>query len=400
MRFKKENEKSDSFNMKEVMNSNMIWLIITTLVVVLIPFLSYSSSFAGNNNLESIAVLLISYHGASCIGAIETALSFAKYPERISFFVANADSTKKTQSCLNGYDDNLNGMGSQIIANRIDSITEIFSKHYGTNAVKAELIENEIIAKEKNFDFVMEVYAHSLFNNDWDTEVIAEWQLLSDPKAILTTNPTSTSAISQRSFDHNEGKSMNIICSAMVSFDPNDRDLQILYDHPWEIRPPQTDIYGNYLPVEVPYWSPYFSFGQFEYVLNVKYDPNLKVMATEQGIGFLYSMRLRTNGYRLYAPVKDVIFHNYRVDAIGDKRDEKQMRLDQDRMNSLMIVDGGDESACADADEYGIGIELSVAQFYEIVGVDLKNNSAEFLCERLRQREWNSDLKKSFLPFV
>ena len=384
-RNEKRNSKPFTLSFKELANSNFVWLIITTFIVAFLTFSFMPSSPLSPNNLETIAVLLVAYHEVSCIGAIETALSFAKYPQRISFFIANAGTNKKSKSCLAGYDLNA-GMRSEIIQKNIGSITEIFSSDYGVNAVKAELIENEIMAKHKTFDFVLEAHAHSLFNNDWDTEVITEWELLNDAKGVLTTYPSRASEISQRRFDHNKGKTMNIICSA--DFLSNGERIAMYYESPWEIKPPKVNENGIYLPVEVPFWSSYFSFGQFEYLVDVKYDPKLKTMTEEDGVEFLYSMRLRTSGYRMYAPVRDVVFHNYKHHRVEMKykreRDQKQLRLDQERMSLLLKSDGDTEN------EYGAGNEMYLIEWYKLVGVNLEEGSAANLCEDIRHLRWHS----------
>eukprot|EP01083_Nonionella_stella_P301870 1038076_1 len=93
---------------------------------------------------QTIGVILVAYHETSCIGAIETALSLAKNPHRLYFFIVNAGATNAKKSCLNGYNDFQSGTGSTIVTNFIKSISEIHSEFYGPNAAKSELIQKEI----------------------------------------------------------------------------------------------------------------------------------------------------------------------------------------------------------------------------------------------------------------
>ena len=363
-------------------NSNVFWLIVTTIVVLTVTILNIDWG-----DQRTIAVLLIAFPGTSCIGAVETALNEATYPNRVQFFIANAFGA---ESCLKGYDDLF--IGSETISDHIDVISEIFSPDVGMNAVKSKLINEQILSKGLAFDFVLEAHAHTLFGAHWDERTISEWTAVGDTRSLLTTHPSASRTMADREFGHNEGYLMNVLCSTKFKPPYQGSDLPIIaYDHPMEIKPPKRrrDHRGrvHFVPIEVPFWSSYLSFGPFEYLLEVPYDPSLKGLEEEDGPELLYAARLRTHGFRFYAPTQDLVYHNYhqhiweREHTI--KRYNLQCKQDQDRIWSLLINgDGGDH--------YGFGTDMTVDHWLRIVGIDLKQRKMQNLCRSVKDRKWNS----------
>lgn len=385
-------------------DSYILWLIFSALVIMLVTWSLHCGSSLLDQDLQTIAVMMIAYPGASCIGAVETAINEATYPQRLSFFIAHAgsdmsvspaffsDSPFSASSCLKGYDDDY--VGSQTIRDHIDLITMSFSEHLGVNVVKSEFI------KEYNgrldFDFVLEIHAHSLFASHWDEDVISEWLEIGDTKSILTTYPSRTSEMSAREFDHHHGKLMNIICGSKFVHKTGVDNPIITYDNPWEITPPTTirDVMGkrHMVPIEVPFWSSFFSFGPFRYVLDVPYDPNLKAMVEEDGTEFLYSARLRTNGYKMFAPFKDLVYHNYnahRYERSQFVKHRGSLQEDLRRIDSLLRqcpVEGH-----GDSDPFGMGSEMALSEYLRIVEVDLERNIGSNLCEKIKRGHWMNE---------
>lgn len=379
-------------------NSNLLWLLISTIVVLIITFRLMTSSQLSRQDLESIAILMTSYPGSSCIGAVETAFKEARYPERVSIFIINAgSSTNPKNSCLKDYDDEY--IGSVVIQQWIGSITEAFDMNIGVNAVKSKMIHNEITRNGLSFDFVLEIHGHSLFSSHWDEDAIFEWRQLGNTKAILTELPSRTSEMSSREMDHHGGKMMNILCAVRISDTKGLANPVITYETSLEITPPVMVRDGmrgirHPIPVEVPFWSSFFSFGPFEYVLEVPNDPTLKTMVEEDGTEFLYSARLRTNGYKMYAAFNDLVYHNYQVHqyqrshATKSEKMLKQLKKEQKRVDSLLR--GKTPEGQSDQDAFGMGNKMTLERWLQIVEVDLAQNKAQSLCQKIKKNQWKS----------
>ena len=367
----------------ELMDSNVFWLSATTFVVMLITlcFMDFGDS-------RTIAILMIAYPTSSCIGTIETALSEAKYPDRLSFFIVNAGDSK---SCLKGYDNLF--IGSEIIQDHIGSISQSYSPDFGFNAAKALLVDEHIYSKGKSFDFVLDTHAHTLFNTHWDERVLEEWSSIRNQRAFLTTHPAGADMIAKHEFHQDDGYLMNIMCR--ITYKPPFRGSKlpvIAYNHPVQIQPPlrRKDFQGrsHFVPIEVPFWSSYFSFGPFEYLLEVPYDPNLKNLIEEDGPELLFAARLRTHGFKFYAPTQDLAFHSYqqhdREHFQTIKYYIKQLGMDQERIwGFLLNGDGGDS-------RYGFGKEMTVEEYLRITGVDLRMQKPSSVCKAVKSRRWKS----------
>ncbi len=146
------------------------------------------------------------------------------------------------------------------------------------------------------------------------------------------------------------------------------------------------------VPIEVPFWSSYFSFGPFQYLLKVPCDPSLKGLEEEDGPELLYAARLRTHGFRFFAPAQDLVYHDYRqhiwerTNTIS--RYNEQCKLDQGRIRSLLI--NGDQG-----DAYGFGDDMDIHDWLKIVGVDLKQRKMKSMCHAVNDRQWNSRMLTS-----
>ena len=195
---------------------------------------------------------------------------------------------------------------------------------------------------------------------------------------IITSNPSNSKDIAKREFTHNKGQTMNIMCGTMydtkqniirysasweikpvtchippvsimepdnsnVNSYKNDKynSVHVKSDHsdnldsntlasaPPPPPPPvplhvQSRYMEHYLrlhpfeqicdPLEVPFITFLFNFGPISRLKNIPYDPYLKYINEQNGIEFYMSVRLRTNGYKMYAPAQDIVFHSYTMD--------------------------------------------------------------------------------------
>ena len=117
----------------------------------------------------------------------------------------------------------------------------------------------------------------------------------------------------------------------------------------------------------------------------------LKVMTESDGIEVLYAARLKTYGYKMYAPVKDIVFHNYDAHQFQHKfkvkRDSNQLKMDQIRMNQLLSLNHTTDSK---NDQFGMGDKMSLKRYYEIAGVNIMKRTTKCLCDYLRKQQWNS----------
>lgn len=358
------------------------------------------------------------------------------------------------------------------------AIYEIYSVKSGVSYAKSQVTQ---FLHDKsmfhNFDFVMEIHSHSLFTHYWDVEIINEYNTAeslnsdtaintyedvgfaanTDFKTILTTNPSKASQMSKRRFNHNKGKTMNILCGTAVA-NPSLNTKMIKYSTSWEIKPPKchklnsgddnivkhrnakrrneksiipipTYVQNHFdistsirsksnqfkldslcEPLEVPFFSDLLSFSRIERLIDVPYDPYLETMTEADGFPFIYSIRLRTHGYKMYTPAQDIIYHSYSYESEKDKQYAKniqdgtfnatQLKREAARlqfmlnMGSILTSKHKIQFMFPDIKNYGLGQNMKLDDYLKLVNVDLNKPSptagGNTLCSKIRTGVWKS----------
>ena len=133
----------------------------------------------------------------------------------------------------------------------------------------------------------------------------------------------------------------------------------------------------------IPYKTPYLAAGMFfceSYFLNeLPYDPNLDYLFVGEEI--LHSIRFYTNGWDIFTPTQNVIFHEY------ERKDKPKIWTDKTYSdeNAFKKVkyyigliaesekDNLDSHIKTNLDKYGLGKVRSLQDYYNFTGIDIKN---------------------------
>ena len=249
------------------------------------------------NGEETIFLMIASYRDFQCHETINIAYQRADHPERL--FVAAVDQIVPGDvGCLDievPCDQNPNQPICKY-RNQI-SIYKMDAK-YATGPVTARHVGDRMYRGEY---FVMQLDAHCMFVNHWDSKIIAQWRSTQNEMAVLSSYLSDV----QGSIDKN-GDSLRhtrpIMCNS--DFEGLMPARYLRHGSQPEDSP---EIKG--IPQLQPFWAAGFSFSRGHFKLRVPYDAYQPMVF--QGEEIAIGIRGFTHGYDFYAPVESVVFHEY-----------------------------------------------------------------------------------------
>lgn len=222
--------------------------------------------------------------------------------------------------------------------------------------------------------YFLQIDSHSLFMKDWDlylVKTIKDLEGMGFKKAVLSHYIRSDKYYNEKSDSHtNSVSKIPTICTS--SF--NKKGMIVLdAAHDIELADPR--------PKPNAYISGHMLFGNSKFVDDVPFDPNLPYLFMGEEI--LYSARLWTNGWNIFTPTKNVIYHYY----IRDKNpkfwsDIKDIDED-DALNKVkyllqlekMSKKNIDKNIRINLDKYGLGTVRTIYDYYDFAGIKLNEKS-------------------------
>lgn len=217
----------------------------------------------------------------------------------------------------------------------------------------------------KDEEFVLQVDAHSRFDQGWDNHILEEFKSIGKDNVVLTAyppafqidNPLNTTP------KHVHMKFRDIHISGLPFFLADVSHPQPLPDKP---RP-------------TPAVSAGCLFGPKEVFDKVPYDPYVYFFGEEQS----YAIRLYTSGVDIYVPTRTFMYHLY----YDPSKDKKNLHWNDIKLNNLpditctgvarvMYILGmsGEfpHDNAKDINLYGLGTVRTVEQWQEFSGFNLK----------------------------
>ncbi|EIE19504.1 hypothetical protein COCSUDRAFT_61172 [Coccomyxa subellipsoidea C-169] len=227
-------------------------------------------------------------------------------------------------------------------------------------------------------DYFMQIDSHTTFIQDWDNAIIAMLDRCPSDKCFISHYPPA----------HNDTDSVQvpILCKShfdegakMPSFEAMSFDFKL----------------GEF--ADSPFVGAGFQLSSADVLLDVPFDPKLDMMFVGEEI--LYSARLWTKGWDLFAPDLNIVKHHYnRVETPNIYRDrtEEWYYPQQESNKRARYMLGMNETAPEGETEsslkyYGMGDVRSLDAYWEYAQIDVKErvaNSAEKFCKKhVKKRE-------------
>ncbi|RHY35824.1 hypothetical protein DYB25_006108, partial [Aphanomyces astaci] len=222
--------------------------------------------------------------------------------------------------------------------------------------------------------FAMAIDSHLIFIPNWDTDLVAQWDSINNPKGIITVYPDSTNMYPK---DGHIPSEVILMCHARIE---NDRDdTMVQYTNAIRIpSPPKPQLMSQF--------AGGFNFGTVESALEVRNDPYTPYLF--HGEEYSRVARLFTHGYDTYIPTHMVNYHWYEqrklmwdedwdAKAVISRRSQRRVRA------ALGLPTTSDDYDKTDLAQFSIGTKRSMDQFKAFSGIDplakwIKDNNTQF----------------------
>jgi len=327
----------------------------------------------------TIFLMIASYRDFQCRDTIASALTRAKFPGRVRVSAVQQN-RPEDEGCAEPHvpceED-----PTQVLCTRASQVKVYeMDANEATGPVYARHVGNRMYRGEA---FALQIDAHCVFVNGWDTQLIQQWKATKNDMAVLSTYLTDVEGSVSVGGDSLRN-TRPIMCNSDYEGSGTARYLRH-GSQPEAVPAVLTE------PMLQPFWAAGFSFARGHFISRVPYDCCLPMVFMGEEI----SMGIRgwTHGYDHYAPQSSVVFHEYAQkssrrrhvpkfwEAGGKKKGEGQRSLK--RLTSLIKMSTDIDPSEWDhvnEEKYGLGTVRDVSQFYALALVDTAKREAQPLC--------------------
>lgn len=233
-----------------------------------------------------------------------------------------------------------------------------------------------------NEDYLLQVDSHMLFEEDWDSNLIEQYQKLKKVilKPIISTYPYKFSFDDkgEPSYKKPTGKTILVLRPHPEAFLEEDNAvLRFIAFHKFT----KTPVHGCHL-------AGGFIFTSSNFIEEVPYDPFLYFHGEEQSL----SVRAFTKGWDIFHPTWIPLYHCYKqpkiehethhwYKSVDSKRVLSSSYLKQraiNRINRLLYEDGMKNSV------YGLGDVRTLDDYIKFSGIDYKNRTIKNIDSTLK----------------
>jgi hypothetical protein len=294
---------------------------------------------------DTIFVSVASYRDSECSGTIESLYNNAKYPERIYVGICEQNKAGYTSEiCTNG---NKNIPLGNIKVHRLDykqAKGPTYARYFCSKLWSGQ-------------EYYFQIDSHTKFEKNWDESLIKMLKECkkTSSKPVLSAYPGTDKQV----------KSDGIPVMESVSIGKN--GLPVFYAGFWT-------GYKSNEPIKSPkpFVAAGFMFLEASFLYEVQYDPYLSGLF--QGEETLFSARLFTNGYDIFAPNIKVCSHHYNRKGpmyYNDMPDFVYCReMAENKVKYLLgLSNSVDVSFLKEMEYYGLGHTRTLDQFWKASGL-------------------------------
>ena len=317
-------------------------LALTAALGVLLMRAPAAEPFQNETSRETIFVSVASYRDDDCSQTLRSMFQQAARPDRVYAGVCQQNKAGETkEECV----DPLMPWRRNV---RVITVPHTAAK--GPTYARylcASLYDGET--------YFLQIDSHTQFQQGWDQHVIEDLKKCPSARAVLSYYPHDSKSDASA-----KTSTVPVLCKS--KFNPDN----IVTFEAVSMEASRTT------PKPIPFVAGGFMFGPGQMVREVPFDPTLEHLF--HGEEILYSARLWTSGYDMFAPLRNVAFHYYtRSDKPkfwGDIQNyHETQKRSQDRVVRLLGLDGQPAEA-AGAYKYGMGSARTLAQYLAFAGLD------------------------------
>ena len=287
-------------------------------------------------NNSTIFVSIASYRDSECPLTLDSLYTNADFPENIYVGICQQNDISQDVDCIPPkYKSNPNVKIMRLKNTEAKGPT--FARYHSSTLYSGQ-------------KYYLQIDSHTVFVKGWDTIVLDMIRNLPE-KSVLSYYPM---AYDQMEAYQTQPNLVPRICRTFF----NERDM-ISFDG--------SEMTVADAPYRVPFVAGGFQFSEASFLKEMPYDKNLDYLFVGEEI--LQSIRFFTNGWNVYSPHVNIVFHEYTraekpkiwTDIVY--KDDVAFARVKDYLN------GKQETG----DIYGVGSIRSLQDFYNFAGIDFKS---------------------------
>ncbi|ETV95285.1 hypothetical protein H310_11186 [Aphanomyces invadans] len=209
--------------------------------------------------------------------------------------------------------------------------------------------------------FALTIDSHLVFIKHWDTDLMAQWDSIKNPKAVITVYPDPTEG------QPKDGKltgNTAMMCHGRIETDGTDAMIQ--YGAATTVKSPA-------VPQLMSQFAGGFSFSTSSCALHIRNDPYTPYLF--HGEEYSKAARLFTHGYDMYYPTHMVVYHWFEVRKyIWDDDWGRKWKLQQPAKRriraQLGLPTSSDDYDKTEIEKFMVGTKRTMAQFIEFSGIN------------------------------
>ncbi len=314
---------------------------------------------------NTIFVSIASYRDEACKNTVYDLFDKAEFPEQI--FVGVVQQNEKTHEKEDCFDK------CQVCKARKESgHIKVINLDYtqAKGPAYARFIASSLWYGQ---EFYLQIDSHTKFEKNWDTSIINQWRELNDPKAVLGHYPPTD----QQMAEFKEGK-IGTTYNCNLAFGKTK-----LPSMRASIAPA-----GTKTAVVQKYVGANFLLMPGTVLYDVPFDPYLIFVFFPEEI--VFSARLWTHGYNMYAPHTPVCTHNYEPDPkrprfwdnLKQRRDRCEKRSETRASFFMGIVPEKkvDPAFVSGLHKYGMGSVRSLSEYWKFAKMNPHKKQSQSSC--------------------
>ena len=311
---------------------------------------------------NTIFVSIASYRDSVCSTTVESLYSMADNPQNVFVGLCQQNNGKEDQDCINS--------NSPVISNYIKNIRIIRIPYFEAKGPTwARYLCSTLWDGEQ---YYFQIDSHTKFVKGWDTKCINMINIIKNSdlsqKPVLSHYPKEYEAYKDGELSDDEKYNVPRMCKSFF----NNRDMLSFMG--------SQIMNSNKIPYNTPYLASGMFFCESYFLDELPYDPNLDYLFVGEEI--LHSIRFYTNGWDIYTPYENIIFHEY------ERKDKPKIWTDNPYYSDLPAFNkvkyyigimqeneknNIDKHIINNIDKYGLGKVRNIQDYFNFAGIDIAN---------------------------
>ncbi|KAF0716620.1 Aste57867_2749 [Aphanomyces stellatus] len=307
-----------------------------------------------------ILVLVANYRDSTrCAESLDSLFTNAEHPDRISVSIFDQLRFDLNEPrCMDVYCAKVGESVCRRSTRLRRNDTLDATKALGPTYARYQTEKGVDLAKDS---FALTIDSHLVFIKHWDTDLVAQWDSIENPKAVITVYPDPTEGMPKTG-----GLTGNTAMMCHGRIETDDADAMIQYGAATTVKSPS-------VPKLMSQFAGGFSFATAECTLHIRNDPYTPYLF--HGEEFSKAARLFTHGYDMYYPTHMVVYHWFEVRKyVWDEDWGTKWKLQQPAKRRIRAAMGlpitVDDYDKTDFDKFRVGTKRTMNQFIDFSGIN------------------------------